>query len=50
MQYLQLLRTKARKDGKYYQDKKYVVTACGTAYKGTLLALDAFLEIKGNRL
>jgi hypothetical protein len=38
---------KAGKDGKYYKDGKYVSTACGTAYKGVLLALDAYLTLKG---
>ena len=38
---------KARKDGKYYADKKYVRMACGTAYSGTLVALDAYLLLKG---
>lgn len=43
----EMLRTKGGKDGRYYQDRKYVRTACGTAYNGTILALEAFLEIKG---
>ena len=38
---------KARKDGNHYIDKKYVKTACGTAYNGVLLALDAWLALKG---
>ena len=37
----------ARKEGKYYQDTKYVKTACGTAYNGVLVALDCFLLLKG---
>ena len=37
----------ARKEGNYYGDKKYVKTACGTAYNGTLVALDGFLLLKG---
>jgi hypothetical protein len=37
----------AKKEGSRYQDKKYVRTACGTAYNGTLLALDAYLKLKG---
>jgi Domain of unknown function (DUF5618) len=28
----EMLRTKANKEGRYYQDQKYVGTACGTAY------------------
>jgi glucosamine 6-phosphate synthetase-like amidotransferase/phosphosugar isomerase protein len=39
--------TKARKDGNYYADKKYIRTACGTAYNGVLIALEAWLKIKG---
>jgi len=38
---------KAKKDGNYYTDKKYVRMACGTAYDGILLALDAWLLLKG---
>jgi hypothetical protein len=38
---------KAQKDGKYYRDKKYVRIACGTAYSGILVALDAYLLLKG---
>ena len=37
---------KAKKEDGYYQDKKYVRTACGTAYNGALIALDAFLALK----
>jgi hypothetical protein len=38
---------KARKEDDYYADKKYVRTACGTAYNGVLLAIDTYLELKG---
>ena len=38
---------KAKKEGKYYHDSKYVKTACGTAYSGMLLALDCYLMLKG---
>jgi uncharacterized protein (UPF0332 family) len=38
---------KARKEDHFYNDKKYVRTACGTAYNGVLVALDAYLAIKG---
>ena len=41
-----LQRAKKEDDG-YYRDKKYVKTACGTAYNGVLVALDAWLKIKG---
>ena len=37
---------KAKKDGNHYIDRKYVRTACGTAYLGVLIALDAWLKIK----
>ena len=37
---------KARKDGRNYIDKKYVRTACGTAYNGVLIAVDAWFVIK----
>jgi len=38
---------KAGKDGRYYNDVKYVRTACGVAYSGVLVALDAWLKVKG---
>jgi tRNA G37 N-methylase TrmD len=37
---------KAGKENYYYSDSKYVSTACGTAYKGVLIALDTFLALK----
>ena len=37
----------AKKEGNYYNDTKYVKTACGTAYNGVLTALDGFLLLKG---
>ncbi|MDR3111898.1 MAG: DUF5618 family protein [Elusimicrobiota bacterium] len=37
---------KAGKDGVFYKDKKYVRTACGTAYNGVLIALDTWLMLK----
>ena len=37
----------ARKEGTLYRDKKYVRTACGTAYSGVLVALEGFLVAKG---
>ena len=39
--------SKAKKDGKFYNDSKYVKMACGTAYSGMLVALDGFLTLKG---
>jgi hypothetical protein len=38
---------KARKENNYYADVKYVRTACGVAYCGVLVALDAWLALKG---
>ena len=38
---------KAKKEGKFYNDPKYVKMACGTAYSGILVALDGFLLLKG---
>ena len=39
--------SKAKKEGNYYRDQKYVKVACGTAYSGLLMALDGFLLLKG---
>ncbi|GHT50389.1 hypothetical protein AGMMS49982_05610 [Bacteroidia bacterium] len=38
---------KSRKEDDHYVTKRHVRKACGTAYNGVLLALDAFLELKG---
>jgi uncharacterized protein (UPF0332 family) len=38
---------KAGKEDHYYKDPKYVKTACGIAYNGVLIALDAYLILKG---
>ena len=38
---------KARKEGKFYHDAKYVKSACGIAYCGLLVALDGFLILRG---
>ncbi|GHT69300.1 hypothetical protein FACS189452_09960 [Bacteroidia bacterium] len=38
---------KTKKEDNHYLDGKYVSTACGTAYKGVLKAMDAWLEAKG---
>jgi uncharacterized protein (UPF0332 family) len=38
---------KAKREGNYYNDQKYVKMACGTAYSGMLMALDCFLMLKG---
>ncbi|MEO8150980.1 MAG: DUF5618 family protein [Bacteroidia bacterium] len=37
---------KAKREGKYYTDAKYVRTASGVAYSGMLLALDTLFRIK----
>ncbi|MDR1416157.1 MAG: DUF5618 family protein [Prevotellaceae bacterium] len=37
---------KAKKEDDFYNDPKYVRMACGTAYSGVLLALDAYLQLK----
>ena len=39
--------SKAKKEGNFYHDSKYVKMACGTAYSGLLVALDGFLTLKG---
>lgn len=41
-----ILRTKAKKKDKFYEDGKYVRMACATAYNAVLLALDTYLEMK----
>ena len=41
-----LQKARKRDDG-YYVDKKYVRTACGVAYSGVLIALDAWFKMKG---
>ena len=46
----EMLRTKAGKKDKYYEDPKYVRIACGAAYNGALLALGTYLEMKGKPL
>jgi hypothetical protein len=38
---------KAGKEDNYYNDRKYVRTACGTAYNGVLIALDTYLWLRG---
>ncbi|MDR1812184.1 MAG: DUF5618 family protein [Candidatus Fibromonas sp.] len=44
------LLIKAGQDGRYYKDRKYVRSACGTAYSGVLEALDAWFKLKGIEL
>ncbi|MDR3268621.1 MAG: DUF5618 family protein [Tannerella sp.] len=38
---------KAGKEDNYFSDRKYVRTACGTAYHGVLIALDTYLLLRG---
>jgi hypothetical protein len=38
---------KAHKEDGFYDDKKYVRTACAIAYNAVLIALDTILELKG---
>ena len=42
-----ILRSKASKKDRYYEDGKYARMAWSTAYSGVLKALDAYLELKG---
>jgi hypothetical protein len=44
------LQKAGKQDEGYYNDAKYVRTACGIAYLGVLIALDAWLTIKGVQL
>ncbi len=43
----EILRTKAKKKGKFYDDAKYVRMACNTAYSGLLIALNDYFLQKG---
>jgi flagellar motility protein MotE (MotC chaperone) len=47
---IDILKTKAKKQNSYYRDAKYVRMACGTAYSGVLLALDAYLQLKNKNI
>ena len=49
MRYMDNARETLKKAGRvdnHYSDKKYVRSACGTAYSGVLVALDTYLELK----
>jgi len=37
----------ARRDGRFFEDTKYVSSASGIAYRGVLKALDTWLQLKG---
>lgn len=41
---------KAGREGRYYQDSKYVSSASGIAYKGALVALETWLKLNGVEL
>jgi hypothetical protein len=41
------LKKAGKADDKYYKDRKYVRAACGVAYSGLLVALDAWFVLKG---
>ena len=43
----EILSTKAKKDGKFYNDAKYVRMACNTAYSGLLIAMNDLFKYKG---
>jgi uncharacterized protein (UPF0332 family) len=45
-----ILRVKAKKKDRYYQDEKYVRMACATAYNAVLLAVETYLETKGKAI
>ena len=40
----------AKKNGKFYEDKKHVSGACGIAYKGVLTALNGIFLLRGVEL
>jgi len=42
-----VLKKAIKEDHGHYRDKKYVKSACGVAYLGVLVALDAWFKLKG---
>ena len=44
---LELLEKAGSEDSEHFLDKKYVRTACGTAYNGVLIAINEYLQKKG---
>jgi gamma-glutamylcyclotransferase (GGCT)/AIG2-like uncharacterized protein YtfP len=44
------LKWAEKRDDRLYKDEKYVRSACGIAYLGVLVALDAWLTLKGVRI
>ncbi len=46
----EILRSKAQKKNKYYEDDKYVQMACATAYNGVLIATETYLAMKGKAI
>jgi hypothetical protein len=43
----EILQKAQKQDHGFYKDKKYVRAACGIAYNGVLVALDAWFTLKG---
>jgi len=46
----EILKRAEKQDDGQYKDEKYVRMACGTAYLGVLIALDAWLTLKGVKI
>jgi hypothetical protein len=46
----EMLQRAKKQDHGWYKDEKYVRSACGIAYLGVLVALDAWLTLKGVRV
>ena len=44
------LKRSGKRDDGWYMDEKYVRSACGIAYLGVLIALDAWLTLKGVKI
>ena len=44
----EILTEKAKKEGNYYQDSKYVRMAGNTLWNGVLIALDGALDVRAN--
>jgi len=44
------LKRSGKRDDGLYKDEKYVRSACGIAYLGVLIALDAWLTLKGVKI
>jgi len=46
----EILKRAGKRDDGQHRDEKYVRMACGTAYLGVLIALDAWLTLKGVKI